>query len=343
MSPFKYILPLPLLCALLLGGCDGGTGPKQEAVELRLFSDSITVGQSARVVGVGDSTLVLISPAKWTSSNPAVATVDEQGIITGKKAGTARIALEAAGRLGQVTLTVLDPLPDAETYAYASVEGQATTCLIRVTDVCAGLGTRPGEPWVKAPVRISCGPGLFGSHTLTDAEGRFRFDLRVPQVVHAELIDGDRLGCLLHIDPFWGEGPDCLTDEGCHISSQRVAVPVVTFVTENSAVVPHRVDIIGKYAGYRPITAVQELLYTMRVGDSVLVPIPTPRSTGRYPDGRPLFPDHTTSSIARMRETIMIKGTAVGTAAVEIIIVDISGARPDTIAVAGAIGIRVTS
>jgi hypothetical protein len=332
---------LPLLSALAFGGCDGTTEPGEGAVELRLFSDSIMVGQSARVAGVGDTALHLIGGGRWSSSNPAVAAVDGQGIITGKKAGTARISLGvgAVTRLGQVTVTVLDPLPDAQAYAYASVEGRATTCEMAE---CGGLGTMPSGPWVRAPVRISCGPGLFGARTLTDADGRFRFDLRVPAEVRSELIDGDKLGCLLQIDPFWGKGRFCLTEEGCHASSHRVAVPIITFVTDENAVVSYRADIIETWGGWHPITALQELLYTISVGGSVTVPVRTPRSTCFRAVGVSAFPEHAKMSRGLPWETITVLGTAPGTATIQMFVVNqCNQSPPDTVAIGGAIGVRV--
>src|SRR5690349_16647350 len=47
----------------------------------------------------------------WSSSNTAVATVDQNGLVTGAGNGTATISAKAGGKTGTASVTVTTPVP----------------------------------------------------------------------------------------------------------------------------------------------------------------------------------------------------------------------------------------
>jgi hypothetical protein len=71
---------------------------------------TLKVGQTAQFSATGNyadnSTQDLTSQVQWSSSNPAVASVDANGVVTAKGSGTATITATTGGKQGQSTVTV---------------------------------------------------------------------------------------------------------------------------------------------------------------------------------------------------------------------------------------------
>ena len=89
-------------------------------------------------------------PAAWTSSNPAVATVSDAGVVTGVAVGTASITATIEGTAANATVTVTVPPPapvarvDVTTSAATLEIGQTTQVTARAFD--ARGDSLPGRP-----------------------------------------------------------------------------------------------------------------------------------------------------------------------------------------------------
>ena len=78
----------------------------------------ITLDKASASVQVGDSfkLTATIEPANatdavvWVSSDETIATVDEDGVVTGVKAGEATIIAEAGSKTAECKVTVTDPV-----------------------------------------------------------------------------------------------------------------------------------------------------------------------------------------------------------------------------------------
>ncbi|CAA9356062.1 MAG: hypothetical protein AVDCRST_MAG89-3440 [uncultured Gemmatimonadetes bacterium] len=108
---------LPVLAALLtLAACDGGT--KATPV------DSVIIGADDSKIVVGD-TLQLTATAyddegdevtgrdvEWSVSNKAIATIDDNGLLTGVAAGAVIVTAEIGGESDSQAFTVVNPFGD---------------------------------------------------------------------------------------------------------------------------------------------------------------------------------------------------------------------------------------
>ena len=98
---------LLLAPALALTGCDNNTG--LDTVSISPQSEALTVGQTAQFTATGTfgngshlSTQNVTGTATWSSSVPAVATVNASGLVTALAAGTTTISASATAFNGPV-------------------------------------------------------------------------------------------------------------------------------------------------------------------------------------------------------------------------------------------------
>ncbi|MCC7134407.1 MAG: Ig-like domain-containing protein [Gemmatimonadales bacterium] len=135
----------------------------------------------------------------WTSGNPAVATVDGQGRVTGVTTGTAIITATSAGVSGQATINVGVPViaPTPTTVTIPVQQGQSAQAQISIVNGGGGLlsGVTAGTfsnafngsaaPWVTATWNTTTAPAIL---TITAAPGhdigpgvhQLRFDVAAP-------------------------------------------------------------------------------------------------------------------------------------------------------------------
>jgi uncharacterized protein YjdB len=99
------------LVALVIGACDS-TGPgKADTISLVIRTQSMVVGDTAKVIPlVLDSENVPVTnpTVTWTSTHEAVATVDSNGVVTAKGAGTTIVTAAVDGAKGTVGVTVTE-------------------------------------------------------------------------------------------------------------------------------------------------------------------------------------------------------------------------------------------
>jgi hypothetical protein len=103
-----------LLAALFLAACGGGGAPSINTIEVSPSSASKQVGQTQQFTAVAkDAGGNVISGVTftWSSSDTAVATVNNSGLATAVAAGTATITASAGGKSGSATFTVTNPAP----------------------------------------------------------------------------------------------------------------------------------------------------------------------------------------------------------------------------------------
>jgi len=108
----KRILPVLLLVLAGLPACKGdsmGPGPKLVSLAISPSTLFLGVGDTMHLAAVGtvDNDTRVASNPDYTSGNPSVVTVDANGLVTGKSAGTTQITAKAGGRTSTVAVTVL--------------------------------------------------------------------------------------------------------------------------------------------------------------------------------------------------------------------------------------------
>ena len=81
-------------------------GSNKTKLELTSTSKTIKVGEVTYATCMASTEYVCGVSVKYSSSNPAVADVDEAGLVYGNKAGTATITVEAYGRKNSYKVTV---------------------------------------------------------------------------------------------------------------------------------------------------------------------------------------------------------------------------------------------
>lgn len=122
---------------VLLGGCNNDTtlAPSRPitAVTVSPTSSSLLVGQTVTLTasvsgGYGSATVA------WTSSNPAVATVSDAGVVTAKAPGTAKITAASGGLSATADVTVTTGVSSVTVTAplTALVIGQAVQLAVQV-------------------------------------------------------------------------------------------------------------------------------------------------------------------------------------------------------------------
>jgi hypothetical protein len=124
MTPF---LRLAGLTALLLacGGTDPGGDPVVATVDITPEAPSLQTGatlQLAATLRTDDGAVVTGRPVTWTSSEEAVAAVDEDGLVTGVAAGSSEITATADGVSGAVTVSVTAAAVASVTVATGGVQ-----------------------------------------------------------------------------------------------------------------------------------------------------------------------------------------------------------------------------
>jgi uncharacterized protein YjdB len=90
------------------------TAPTLTSISLAPTTAPLTVGGTVDLTATGNfsnntSTVPYDTNVAWTSSNPAVATVESHGVVTAVGAGTATISAAAGGVTGTATVTVTAP------------------------------------------------------------------------------------------------------------------------------------------------------------------------------------------------------------------------------------------
>jgi alpha-tubulin suppressor-like RCC1 family protein len=151
----------PVLVSLVLAGCSGEPVGPDNLIPVA----TVTLEPANPVVGVGataplttttkslDGTVLLNRTISYASANPAIATVDGQGVVTGVAAGSTQITATSEGKSASVALTVSSTPVASVTVTPISttVKANATAILIG-TAFDAGGAPLPGRvfAWTSA-------------------------------------------------------------------------------------------------------------------------------------------------------------------------------------------------
>lgn len=109
-----FCMPV-LLFAMLLGGCGGdkktSMGENKDLISLNTTSVEITEESTFQLEVILDESVEEGRILVWTSSDPTVATVDQNGLVTGLKKGTAICSVSCGKDTARCVVTVGDYLP----------------------------------------------------------------------------------------------------------------------------------------------------------------------------------------------------------------------------------------
>lgn len=119
------------LAVLTAAGCDSSTGNDDSIA-------SLSVNPETPVMHIGNVQQLVATPATssgkilegktiaWSSSNPAVATVDGNGLVTALAGGTTTVSASVGGKSDDAAVTVWFPV---QTVTLASTGGATTMCM----------------------------------------------------------------------------------------------------------------------------------------------------------------------------------------------------------------------
>ena len=112
------VILLILIIFLLLHKCGGGGGNYKVAqINLTPTRINVKVGEQQQVYANVFPNDAKDSSVYWSIGDPSVATVDQNGVVTGVKDGTTTVvatANDGSGVIGSATVTVGDDLPELE-------------------------------------------------------------------------------------------------------------------------------------------------------------------------------------------------------------------------------------
>lgn len=105
---------LPILAALLtLVACDGGTGATPvDSVIIEADDSKLTVGGTLLLTATAyddDGNEITGRDVEWSVSNDAIATIGDNGLLTGVAAGAVRVTAEIGGESDSHAFTVVNP------------------------------------------------------------------------------------------------------------------------------------------------------------------------------------------------------------------------------------------
>lgn len=115
-----------------------GSQPGLTNVVLAPVNPFVAISNTAALHAVGqyDDGAILELPAAnvvWTSSDPAVASIDAAGVVTGLTLGTTTVSADAAGVIGSTLLTVLATGPEIVTQPQSATVGVNGSVTLSVT------------------------------------------------------------------------------------------------------------------------------------------------------------------------------------------------------------------
>lgn len=139
-----------LLGAVLLAGCEAILGPVDHVVVYG-FRPVLVVGERQSFSAgafTGGGSQRPSGGYRWTSSDPAVATVASNGTVTARAPGLASIQASAGGATGRLTINVIPPLSAVRLRAREDTLVLGATGRIEA-DAFDAQGVRVAVAWVR--------------------------------------------------------------------------------------------------------------------------------------------------------------------------------------------------
>jgi hypothetical protein len=155
----------------IITGC-GGSGKSEAAlapktlisVSISPKAPTVSAGKTQQFAAIGSysdgTTQDITTAATWSSSVPAVATIDKNGLATAVAAGTAAIMATSAGIQGSTTITV-----SASDGTTADGTPSRNAMAVTVNGALCSANSYPNKPCVSVTV---CMPGTTTCTTITD-------------------------------------------------------------------------------------------------------------------------------------------------------------------------------
>jgi hypothetical protein len=135
------------LLLLCLAGCgDDGTGPSGRtivSVSVTPVNTTLSVGATTQLVAtpMSDNGPVTGVAVTWSTSNSQIATVDEEGTVSGESPGTVTISAEAGGKTGSATIQVTQVTPGGMNLVFSTYLGGVQQDQVRDLTVDAAGNT----------------------------------------------------------------------------------------------------------------------------------------------------------------------------------------------------------
>ncbi len=158
--------------ATITATSEGKTGTAQVTVLAPVATVTVTPPSASLFVGAtaalaatlkdGSNNVLTGRPVVWSTSNPATATVDANGIVTAVAPGTATIAAAAEGKSGTAQITVLAPVATVTVTPATSslVIGRSGGLTVILRDVAGNVLTGRPTAWSTSNPAIATVDGV---------------------------------------------------------------------------------------------------------------------------------------------------------------------------------------
>ena len=194
---------LPVAALLVLAGCGGGDGPTPPAVTVSAVgitpvTATLVVGETQTLTSTVNGSAGVSQAVTWSTSAPTIATVSQQGVVTGVGPGSATIAAASvADPTKSATVSVLVNAARSVTVTPATVSILTTETRQLTANVVLGAGANtavtwrssapavatvngaglvtgvtPGTATITALAAHATGPGVDGACAARDIRGR---------------------------------------------------------------------------------------------------------------------------------------------------------------------------
>ncbi|HEY0021519.1 MAG TPA: Ig-like domain-containing protein [Longimicrobium sp.] len=119
------------LLGVFLAACDIGTGSTPvDMVIIEAFDADVAIGEARQLTATaydGDGNEITGRAVEWSASNPAVATISDDGVLTGLTLGRLAVTAEIAGARDHQQFTVIEPFGDCPVANHALGSTTAAT------------------------------------------------------------------------------------------------------------------------------------------------------------------------------------------------------------------------
>ena len=151
----SWRISAPAVLSILIAGCgdDITATPHVGAVQLAAEAETVAVGDTVRLQATVldlDGNAITGQLVSWGSADTAIATVDDEGRVTGRRVGAVVVAAEVDGVVGRLMIRVIHPPSAASIEAVVTVHATGIEGVVTVHPnaergwVIRARGTAPG-------------------------------------------------------------------------------------------------------------------------------------------------------------------------------------------------------
>ncbi len=160
LGPYRVVQLI--LAGVMLAGLTSCSGffvdQTLTSIQVTPQSGSVAIGGTVQMAATGinnDGTTAALPTVNWTSSNPQVATVAANGVVTGVSAGTATITATSGTVTGTAMMTAGGSVTAGLTIAPANQTVSVTTRALQFTATSNGQDVTASSTWSSSNTAVA--------------------------------------------------------------------------------------------------------------------------------------------------------------------------------------------